>query len=134
MTSASIQRFDPLSVLLVGEVNPYGMDPKLALYHLPRGASGNRLRLILGLCDVTYNQLPKVNLCNGRFSVFAAMERAEEILARPYPKTLVLLGVKVGKSFGTLRRPLAYLLHGGPGSRTDAHLSTSPERAMSAVE
>ena len=55
-------------VLLVGEVNPYGADPRMALYHLPRGASGDRLREILGLDDATYiRRLSRVNLCTGRW-------------------------------------------------------------------
>lgn len=104
MTSEGIERSE-LSLLLVGELNPYGADPRFALYHLPRGASGNRLRLILGLSDVTYHRLLKVNLCNNRFSVFAARTRAAEILARSNLKVLVLLGRKVCDAFGTMKRP-----------------------------
>jgi len=106
---------DPASpVLFVGEVNPYGTLPGFALHYLPRTASGNRLRKILGLRDTTYAKLAKINLCSGRYSVFSARTRATEILtmacdptgrvADP-PKILVLLGARVRDAFGTLDRP-----------------------------
>lgn len=31
-------------LIIVGELNPYGSGPSWALHHLPRGASGDRLR------------------------------------------------------------------------------------------
>jgi hypothetical protein len=40
-------------LVIVGEVNLYDPDPSLALYHLPRGVSGDRLRTLMGLTDLT---------------------------------------------------------------------------------
>jgi hypothetical protein len=65
-----------MNLLFVGELNPYGADPRFALYHLPRRASGNRLREHLGLSDVTYEAIEKRNLCTGRWSMKEARENA----------------------------------------------------------
>lgn len=98
-------------VLLVGEDNPYGQDPRFALYHKPRHASGNRLRQHLGLRDATYEKLQKINLCGGKWSAKEARWRAAEINGRA-PVTceyaaflddlrvIVLLGAKVREAFG----------------------------------
>jgi hypothetical protein len=87
------------SLLFVGESNPYGeQDGKFALYHLPRGASGNNLRKHLGLMDSTYAALDKVNLCVGPWRLEAARAKAM-ILLTEY-RVIVLLGVKVRKAFG----------------------------------
>lgn len=62
-------------VLLVGEDNPYTPGESgraLAFYHLPRSASGNRLRRVLGLRDSQYDQLAKTNLCAGSWDRAAA--------------------------------------------------------------
>lgn len=82
-------------VLLVGEVNPHGSDPRHALYHLPRTSSGNRLRCILGLTDLEYHQLlDKANLCDGEWSSRQAAPRlAELVLSRR--GVVVLLGARV---------------------------------------
>lgn len=82
-----------MTVALVGELNPYGADPRYALYHEPRNASGDRLRRILGLTVRSYVPLPKYNLCVGKWSVKAARARAQEIWGQH--STLVLLGGKV---------------------------------------
>jgi hypothetical protein len=84
-------------VLLVGELNPHGADPRLVLYHLPRHSSGNRLRLILGLTDLEYHRLlDRVNLCDGRWSAGAARERLTALVdARAPGGVVVLLGARV---------------------------------------
>ncbi len=91
-------------MLLVGEVNPLGARPRFALYHLPRGRAGDRLRAILGLSDVDYDSLlDKVNLCTGAWSLPAARQRAAEIRAEVAWagwKLLVLLGARVRQAFG----------------------------------
>lgn len=89
-------------VLLVGEDNPYGQDPRFALYHRPRHASGNRLRQHLGLRDATYERLRKVNLCSKAWAIAEARARAEEIKHCSYQwnQTIVLLGAKVRGAFG----------------------------------
>lgn len=69
----------------------------MALYHLPRYASGNRLREIMGLTDAAYEDLEKVNLCEGRWSVPAARAAARALLAPD--ARYVLLGAKVRAAF-----------------------------------
>lgn len=87
-------------VLVVGEVNPFGSDPKMALYHLPRGSSGNRLRRIMGLRDCEYaGLLHKVNLCSGKWSDVDAYVKAKDLL-RSQHEVLVLLGARVRRMFG----------------------------------
>ena len=87
-------------VLLVGECNPYGADPFFALYHLPRNASGNRLREHLGLTDVEYHKLDKVNLCTGKWSLPKAREHAFALIDAGNYNVMVLLGRKVRDAFG----------------------------------
>ncbi len=89
-------------ILLVGELNPYGADPRFALYPRPRHASGNRLREILGLTDEEYLKgTSRCNLCTGAWSAKSAREAAAHILAEEPPGTCVVLcGAKVAKAFG----------------------------------
>lgn len=85
-------------LVIVGEDNPYGRDPRFALYHLPRRASGNRLRLILGLTDVTYYRLNKINLCSGKWSIKEARSKVWGLCVTQ--DVVVMLGKKVKKAFG----------------------------------
>lgn len=85
------------ALLLVGELNPYGAAPAFALYHLPRHASGNRLRRIMGLRDCTYEAIEKVNLCSKKWSLPRAREEAAALVANG--GVLVLLGSKVKTAF-----------------------------------
>ena len=90
-------------VLLVGEDNPYGDDPRLALYHKPRHASGNRLRQHLGLRDATYERLAKVNLCMDTWATREARIRAGVLCNStyyPHLRVVILLGAKVRDAFG----------------------------------
>lgn len=86
-------------LLIVGESNPWG-GASMALYHLPRHASGNRLRQHLGLRDATYAALSKTNLCEPEWVTARAKEAADKILAHPGWKVVVMLGAKVRKAFG----------------------------------
>lgn len=89
-------------VVLVGELNPYGMDPAFALYHLPRHASGNRLREHLGMSDSAYEALDKVNLCIGKWSMPAARAGVDRILdavALRRWDVVVCMGAKVRSAF-----------------------------------
>src|ERR1035437_8534031 len=89
-------------VLLVGECNPY-LQGRLPLYHLPRGASGDRLREHLGLHDATYARLEKTHLCPRRWDLRQAVARAEAIAptlasdGRDWD-VVVLLGAKVRRA------------------------------------
>jgi hypothetical protein len=82
-------------VVIVGELNPYHSDPAFALYHLPRQASGNRLREHLGLRDSTYAEIPKVNLCTGKWSMKVARDEREKYREGIF----ILLGAKVRDAF-----------------------------------
>lgn len=95
----AVSAFPPPRVLVVGEVNPYGVDPKFALYPRPRHASGNRLRAIMGLTDTAYMKfLDRANLCAGKWSAPAARRAAEDLVLLPYD-VLILLGAKVRGAF-----------------------------------
>ena len=94
-------------IVLVGESNPYGEDPRYALYDEPKNFAGGRLRrLIFGLRRTHYfGHTDRYNLCTGPWSVLRARERANEILrahaSEVRDDTIVLLGRKVvGAFFG----------------------------------
>ena len=80
-------------------MNPYGSDPRFALWPQPANASGNRLRKILGLRVSTYVALERVNLCAGRWSLSAARETADVIRRRACDGVVVALGRKVATGF-----------------------------------
>jgi len=87
-------------VLAVGELNPYGADPRCALLHLPRQAAGNRLRLIMGLSDGDYlRHVARVNLCDGRWSGDSAEGKSRRLLFYTDYEVFVLLGAKVREIF-----------------------------------
>ena len=88
------------SVAVVGELNPYGADPRYALYHEPSGASGDRLRRILGLTVRSYVSLSKYNLCVGKWSIAHARQTAGEIWTEH--RTIIVLGNKVRSAFNRL--------------------------------
>lgn len=91
-----------MSVLLVGEDNPYGSDPRFALYPSPDGCSGHRLMKILGLPVAQYVDLERVNLCDsGAWSMKAARKRAKDIATElTEARTIVMCGRKVADAFG----------------------------------
>lgn len=93
-----------LRVTIVGELNPYGADPRYALFDLPEGASGHRLRtLVMGVRRTTYHRFRKVNLCTGIWNSKNAEETASNIPLDWHPDTdapIVLLGQKVASVFG----------------------------------
>lgn len=86
-------------IVICGEVNPYGKDPKFALYHLPRNASGNKLREHLGLPDHVYARLRKVNLCTGTWLITKAMETVMRERVTADLRVVVMLGAKVRRAF-----------------------------------
>lgn len=90
-------------LLLVGELNPYGADPRYALYCEPRRSAGGRLQSqILSIGARTwYLPIWRVNLCTGDWDGRDAIRKAEELLDDTAPwRTIVMLGVKVQKAFG----------------------------------
>lgn len=92
--------------LIVGEHNPLSSDPEHALYDLPVGCSGHRLRTrILGLSRASYHDpglVRRVNLYDSAdASVARGERRAERIVAAgSLYSVVVLLGVKVRAAFG----------------------------------
>lgn len=93
-------------ILLVGEANPYGGDPRMALYPLPENASGGRLARILGLSATEYlRAFRRVNLCPTDWSLKEARRRADEL--RLAGGALVLCGAKVSGAFGYPFEPFA---------------------------
>lgn len=89
------------ALVLVGELNPYGVDPRHALYDHPPGASGDRLRtVVLGVPRAVYFSFARHNLCAGVWSAADAKTEAARLRTR-YPSTpIVMLGRKVAKAFG----------------------------------
>lgn len=83
--------------LLVGEVNPYGVDPKYALYPYPERSAGGRLcRIIMGLEPREYlRRFERVNLCVGKWATAYARHSAVSFHQEFKGHTFVLLGSKV---------------------------------------
>jgi hypothetical protein len=101
--------------LLVGEQNPYGADPRLALYPLPKYASGARLARILGLSAHAYLQaFDRVNLCAGRWKFQEARMAAERIWRDRSGGVVVMLGAKVAAAFAVPYTPLGAVMRVGP--------------------
>lgn len=67
-------------LMFVGETNPYGTKAEMALYHLPRTAVGNRMRILLGLSDVEYSKISKANLCQGKWDAGCAREEVSRLV------------------------------------------------------
>lgn len=88
--------------LLVGEANPYGKDPRYALFPHPKSSAGYRLaRLILAMPsrDAYLERFDRVNLCPQKWSAPVARLNAQSILATER-EHIVLLGRKVSEAFG----------------------------------
>jgi hypothetical protein len=85
----------PGIILVLGEINPYGNSPEYALWHEPRGASGDRLRRIMGLSDDEYLEyVARANLCAGHWSTRKAREAFRRIDMRSHA-AVIFLGSKV---------------------------------------
>lgn len=95
--------------LLVGELNPYGTDPRFALYPLPARASGGNLAAILGMAPRAYlRAFERVNLCTGKWLLSDARSRALALILEndTYPRrAVILLGSKVCFAFGVKYAP-----------------------------
>ena len=90
--------------LLVGESNPYGSDPRYALYPYPDHSAGGRLCFkVMDLTRREYlTRFDRVNLCTGKWSMREAREAALAIMAAR-TGTVVLFGAKVCQAFGVIR-------------------------------
>ncbi len=89
-------------VMLVGESNPYGDDPDMALYPAPDGCSGHRLWRVFGVSRTRYLSFTRVNLCRGVFRMSQARGRAMILRSDIYdPHSLIVLcGARVKSAFG----------------------------------
>ena len=95
-----------MTVTIVGEHNPYGADPRYALYPAPERSAGGRLCKVLGLSRPDYiARFRRRNLLTGdrdgfRWSAPKAREAAAEILLElEAGDALVLLGARVCAAF-----------------------------------
>lgn len=99
--------------LLVGESNPYGRDPRYALFPLPLGSVGARLcRTVLDLEIGQYLKLfDRANLLelgrDGKWKVREAELAARGLLLMREVSPLVLLGTRVANAF-TAHDPAPY--------------------------
>lgn len=101
--------------LLVGELNPYGSDPRRALAPLPPGAAGGRLCKVLGMSPKEYlKAFDRANLCVGDWDDDRARDRARSLLRSPRAG-FVLLGAKVCRAFGVAFDP--FTVSGDVGDR-----------------
>lgn len=96
-----IKALDDRKILLVGELNPYGADPEMALYPLPVRASGARLQRLFSLSLTDYlHGHDRVNLCTRIWSLKKAREKARELVTTRQPGTgVVLCGAQVAGAF-----------------------------------
>ena len=100
-------------VVLVGEQNPYGADPDMALVNYPAGCAGHNLWRILGLPEERYLALTRVNLCAGSWVRGVATEQAMRLYgelpdpdpAPALPTLVVLLGARVADAFRRVTIP-----------------------------
>lgn len=94
-------------VVLVGEQNPLGSEPRYALYDEPYGRAGYRLRAhVLGVRRTTYARFHRCNLCDGeKWSSSVAWEKSHRLRDLLPDCLLVLLGEKVSKAFGFRYEP-----------------------------
>lgn len=92
----------PPLVVLVGESNPYGADPRNALLNWPRTSAGSRLqRLVLGLPENVYlsERIERGNLCAGPWSMPRARAQAAKVIEHRRGAVVVMLGRKVATAF-----------------------------------
>ena len=97
-------------VLLVGESNPYGADPRLALYPSPPGCAGARLCGILLMTGREYLQtFDRTNLLEGsRWSAPWARESANALSVGNRRRYRVLLGARVAAAHGVPFAPYTF--------------------------
>ena len=104
--------------ILIGESNPYGADPEMALYPLPPHASGGRLqRLVMGVRRHRYVEFERHNLCEEPWRIREARSMAGALTRSSRGRVLVLLGRKVAHAFGEKDTPPFSLVDVGEGER-----------------
>ena len=98
--------------VIIGMNNPYGADPRFALYPLPVGSAGGRLYGMLqeatGIGRQAYLEtFERVNLVDGPWKAAAARERAAQLRPWLIGRHVILLGRAVQAAFGIDADPLA---------------------------
>ena len=117
-------------IFLIGEHNPYGADPRYALFPAPARSAGARLCRVLGMTRAGYiARFERRNLLTGpsperdvfRWSVSKAREAASAIRrGMGEGDCAVLLGARVAAAFGAPFKPCegwtcCYTGSAGPG-------------------
>ena len=117
-------------ILLVGEQNPHGGDPRLALYPLPACGSGGRLQRILGLSVTEYlRRHDRVNLCRDAWDRYEAIKSGQRVTAeRPFGSGIVVCGSKAAGAFGLPYTPMTIFEHLG------LYMLVLPHPAVQGVE
>lgn len=95
-------------VWLIGENNPYGPDPRFALYPLPERSAGGRLcHVILGMQRTDYlRAFERANLLSqSRWSAPAARNAAMALRERVGDGRVILFGAKVHDAWCWHARP-----------------------------
>ena len=97
---------------LIGESNPYGADPRFALYPEPRGCAGWRLcHLVLHVQPHRYrHDFERRNVLVGKWSAPRARDAAARLAAEIGDAKVVLLGAKVCAAFSLAFEPFTVVL------------------------
>ncbi len=97
--------------LLVGEDNPYGNNPRYALYCEPKNSAGWRLcTLVMGMTTKEYvRSFDRVNLCSKKWSIKEARATANKIKVERSGNLapIILLGAKVCEAFAVAFEPFS---------------------------
>lgn len=96
--------------VLVGEYNPYGSNPRFALFPNPRSSAGGRLCYdIFGMNAAEYlRSFDRMNLLEiAKWSASLARSRAASLLTDNPGRTFILLGSNVCKAFGFEFKPFS---------------------------
>lgn len=98
--------------IIVGELNPWGTDPDMAMYPLPTYTAGGRMqRIVLGIHRWRYVDLDRYNLCVGNWSMPKGRAEAKRLIEQHPERVFALLGRKVAVAFGMAEPAFRVLQH-----------------------
>jgi hypothetical protein len=108
--------------LLIGMNNPYGQNPRYALYPMPENSAGGLLydmvREATGLTPPQYIEMfDRINIVDGEWNRRRAAANAVDLIRSLAGRNVVLLGRKVQEAFG--------LYHSDRGPITEIRKVTS---------
>lgn len=100
-----------MRVHFVGMNNPYGADPRHALYPWPPTSAGGRLYgMVSEAIGWTRGQyvdgIDRLNLVEGPWSAASARDRASELLDELWGRRVVMLGGAVAEAFRLRAHPI----------------------------